>query len=104
MAQNTVVEVGVEWVQLTNANADAITVSNHGSDSVELMGTTGTTAPSLGNPSAGIALEPEVGFINQTLAALFPGIAAVRLWARIPPNTASDLNQIARVFISHSDA
>ena len=81
MAQNTTktIPTGV-WTQLTDANVTAITFQVRPTAfGVFIKGTTGATAPT--NTDGAIYYPPNFGEANVSLADLFPGIAAVRVWA-----------------------
>jgi hypothetical protein len=80
MAQNTHIAVPAEaWTLLTDANVTSLTFQNVGAGAVSIKGTTNTTEPT---DLAGAALYVQgQGERNVALSDLFPGIAAVRVWA-----------------------
>ena len=93
MAQNTTITLTAgEWTQLTNANVNSITFQNIGRYHVFLKGTTDTTPPT--DRSGAIRANPGQGELNAFMSDLFPGIAAVRLWAFC--------DQSVEVFVSHA--
>jgi hypothetical protein len=79
-AQNTTISVAAgTWTQLTDANVTSITFQNKSGYPVFVHGTTDTTAPT--SLAGAIRYNPGQGERNVALADLFPGIAAVRVWA-----------------------
>lgn len=81
MAQNTtkVIPTGA-WTQLTDANVTTITFQVRPTAfGVFIKGTTDATAPT--NTDGAIYYPPNSGEAKVLLSDLFPGIAAVRLWA-----------------------
>jgi hypothetical protein len=83
MPQNTDIVLPKEtWTLLTDANVTQITFQNRGAYYILVKGTTNTTAPTDDNGS--VRYNPGQGELNTLLADLFPGIAAVRLWAWAP--------------------
>lgn len=93
MAQNTDIHLVADtWTELTNANVTSATFQNKGSFSVLVKGTTSASAPTDENGS--IKYHPNEGEPNTALSDLFPGIAAVRLFAKAPKPIS--------VFISHA--
>lgn len=83
MAQNTTVNLASnEWTQLTDADVTAITFQNIGGSHMLVKGTTGATAPT--EFTGCIRYNPGQGELNTALADLFPGIAAVRVYAYSP--------------------
>lgn len=80
MAQNTTITGAIStWVQLTDADVTAITFQNNGSHPVMVKGTTDTTTPT--DFTGAVAYHPSEGERAVAMSDLFPGIAAVRLWA-----------------------
>ena len=93
MAQNTSKTVtGGAWTQLTDADVTAITFQNTGGHEIYIAGTATASAPS--NLDTAIRYNPGQGEANRTLADLFPGISATRVYA-YAHNTGS-------VFVSHA--
>ena len=93
MAQNTTINIpALEWTQLTNANVTSITFQNKSGHPVFVHGTTGATAPT--DRAGAIRYNPGQGERNVELADLFPGIAAVRVWAIADTGVS--------VFVSHA--
>ena len=80
MAQNLNIALPKEtWTQLSNADITALTVQNIGTDDVRIMGTVGAVAPT--DVNDGILLPAGQGIKStDTLAALFPGVAATRVY------------------------
>jgi len=82
MAQDTIIALTAATVtQLTDADATAITFQNRGGSPVWICGTTDATTPTFEVGAAWIKYNPGNGERNVALADLFPGIAAVRVWA-----------------------
>lgn len=80
MAQNTNISITPEtWTQLTDANVTSITFQNRGSSHILVKGTTGATAPT--DDLGAIRYNPGQGERNVSLADLFPGISAARVYA-----------------------
>lgn len=80
MAQHTTVSgLPGAWVQLTNADAANVTFQNLADSAVLISGTTGATAPT--STLGAFSYPPKSGEVKKPLADMFPGIAAVRLWA-----------------------
>jgi hypothetical protein len=80
MAQNTTVTLTPrEWTQLTDADVTSITFQNRAGYPMFVKGTTGATAPT--DATGAIRYNPGQGEVNALMIDLFPGIAAVRLWA-----------------------
>lgn len=101
MAQNDVLEVGADWVQLTDTAATNFTCFVRSGPNIEIMGTNGAVAPTATAEPQGITVELNTGVINKALSDLFPGVTGVdRLYARITPLETE--NALARVFISHA--
>jgi len=93
MAQNTSKTVtGGAWTQLTDANVTSITFQNNGGHEVYIAGTTSAVAPT--NLDTAIKYNPGTGERNIRLSDLYPGIAAVRVYAFAYNNV--------RVFVSHA--
>ena len=83
MPQNTdIVLTAYDWTLLTDANVSTVTFQNRGEYYILVKGTTDTTKPT--NDNGSIRYNPGQGELNTLLADLFPGIAAVRLWAWAP--------------------
>lgn len=90
MAQNATVTVTRTWTQLTNADATSITISNRGSEEIEIMGAASASAPAASDGVVGILMERGTAVVNRTLADLFPGITTpVRVYARTHPGGTS---------------
>ena len=80
MAQNTTTTLtAATWTQLTDADVTTITFQNTGSQYIQIKGTTDATAPT--DATGALRYNPGQGELNTALADLFPGIAAVRVWA-----------------------
>lgn len=80
MAQNATITVPANtWTQLTDADISSITFQNVSGFHVFVKGTTGATAPT--DETGSIRYNPGQGERNVSLSDLFPGIAAVRVWA-----------------------
>ncbi len=93
MAQNTSIELTANtWTQLTDANVTSITFQNGCSNSVLIKGTASAVAPT--DDAGSISYAPGQGELNTALADLFPGVAAVRVYAY------SDVN--GEVMVSHA--
>ena len=83
MPQNTdIVLTAYDWTLLTDDNVSTVTFQNRGEYYILVKGTTDTTKPT--NDNGSIRYNPGQGELNTLLADLFPGIAAVRLWAWAP--------------------
>ena len=83
MAQNAdVVLTADDWTQLTDANVTSITFQNKGTYYMLVKGTTDTTKPT--SDDGAVRYNPGQGERNVALSDLFPGIAAVRVWAYAP--------------------
>jgi hypothetical protein len=80
-AQNLNIALPKEtWTQLSNANITALTVQNIGTDNIRIMGTVGAVAPI--DIDDGILLKPGERINSSvSLAVLFPGVAATRIYA-----------------------
>ena len=93
MPRNTDITIPLAtWTQITDANVTSITFQNKGTFFVIVKGTTDTTAPTDENGS--IRYNPGQGERNVPLSDLFPGVAAVRVWAYSPGGTS--------MMVSHS--
>ena len=80
MAQNTTTTLtAATWTQLTDADVTTLTFQNTGSQYIQINGTTDATAPT--DATGALRYNPGQGELNTALADLFPGIAAVRVWA-----------------------
>jgi hypothetical protein len=80
MAQNTTIALASRtWTQLTNTDATSATFMNLGPATVYIKGTVGATPPT--DTLGGLAYEPGQGELNTSLANMWPGIAATRLYA-----------------------
>lgn len=80
MAQNTTKTLTAGgWTQLTDADVTSITFQNIGGYHVLVKGTTDATAPT--DTTGAVRYNPGQGERNVALSDLFPGIAAVRVWA-----------------------
>lgn len=93
-AKNANVSLDGNW-QLASADSvvTGITVSNLGNEDIKIMGTVGAVAPTTED---GIILKPgdNIGAAT-TLADLFPGVAATRLYAKTDGRPGT-------LFISHA--
>lgn len=97
MAQNTdIVLTAGSWTQLTNANVTSITFQNRSSDFILIKGTTSASAPT--DDDGAIRYNPGQGERNVLLSDLFPGIAAVRVYAYAPTNVTAS----PTIMVSHS--
>ena len=68
------------WIELTTANATAVTFQNIGNYTVYVKGTVGATAPIDANGA--LEFPPAAQAVIYALSDMFPGIAGVnRLWA-----------------------
>lgn len=93
MAQNTDVVLPIAtWTQLTDADVTSITFQNKSGAYILVKGTTGATAPT--DDDGAIRYNPGQGELNTALSDLFPGIAAVRVYAYAPNG--------AEVLVSHA--
>lgn len=93
MAQNTTVDVGSEWVQLTNADiTTTISFQNQGHRKIYVKGTASASAPT--TIDGAIEYEAGMGEAAVSLDDLFPGLSAVRLYAIGGASS-------SRVFVSH---
>ena len=83
MAQNTDIHLVADtWTELTNANVTSITFQNKGSFYVLVKGTTSASAPT--NEDGAIRYNAGQGELDTSLAEMFPGIGALRLFAKAP--------------------
>lgn len=93
MAQNTTIIVPAKtWTQLTDADVTAITFQNTAGYHILVKGATSAVAPT--NDDGAIRYNPGQGERNVFLSELFPGIAAVRVYAYAPTG--------AEVMVSHA--
>jgi uncharacterized protein with WD repeat len=93
MAQNTDISVPKEaWTQLTDADVSSITFQNKSGNFVLIKGTTSASTPT--NADGAIRYNPGQGEPNTSLADMFPGISAVRLYAYAPEG--------ALIMVSHA--
>ena len=93
MAQNTTVSIPEKtWTQLTDADVTAITLQNQSGYHIFVKGTTSASTPT--NADGAIRYNPGQGEPNTSLADMFPGITAVRLYAYAPEG--------ASVMVSHA--
>jgi hypothetical protein len=83
MPQNTdVITEANDWTLLTDADVSSVTFQNRGEYYILVKGTVNTTKPT--NNDGAIRYNPGQGELNTFLSDMFPGIAAVRLWALSP--------------------
>lgn len=89
-AHGNVTVPAATWTQLTSDDATTVTFFNLGANPIYIEGTTSAVAPTT---MTGVVYPSLAGERGVSLSSLFPGIAAVRLYAysHIP----------ATVFISH---
>jgi hypothetical protein len=80
------------WLQLTDNDVTSITFQNKSGVDIWVAGTTSASAPS--NKLTAIKYGPGQGERLATLADLFPGISAVRVYAYTDSN--------GEVFVSHA--
>lgn len=93
MAQNTDVTLPIAtWTQLTDADVTAITFQNKSGNYIFVKGTTSASAPTDGDGA--VRYNPGQGERDVFLSELFPGIAAVRVYAYAPTG--------AEVMVSHT--
>jgi hypothetical protein len=82
MAQNTTLPVPARtWTQITDADVSSITFQNASGYGIQIKGTTDATTPT--DDAGTVIYGPGQGERNVALSDLFPGIAAVRVWAYI---------------------
>ena len=95
MANTDIVLPNNVWTLLTDGNVSALRVQNIGEDVIQIQATSGTTAPT--SAAGSIWLNPGEGqAADQTLVALFPGVAsAARVWGR-------PLNAASKASVSHA--
>jgi len=93
MAQNTDVVLPIAtWTQLTDADVTSITFQNKSGNFIFVKGTAGASAPT--DDDGAVRYNPGQGERNALLSDLFPGIAAVRVYAYAPTG--------AEVMVSHA--
>lgn len=93
MAQNTTTTLAAQtWTQLTDADVTNITFQNISGYHVMVKGTTSAVAPT--DDAGAIRYNPGQGERNISLSDLFPGIAAVRVYAYAPDG--------AEIMVSHA--
>ena len=93
MAQNTDVVLPIAaWTQLTNADVMAITFQNKSGNYILVKGATSASTPT--NDDGALRYNPGQGERDVFLSELFPGIAAVRVYAYAPTG--------AEVMVSHA--
>ena len=93
MAQNTTTALtGGTWAQLTDADVTSITFQNIGKNYILVKGTTSASAPT--DADGAIRYNPGQGELNAALSDMFPGLAAVRVYALCFQPTS--------VFVSHA--
>jgi hypothetical protein len=93
MAQNTDVTLPIAtWTQLTDANVTSITFQNKSGNYILVKGTTSASAPT--DDDGAVRYNPGQGERDVFLSELFPGIAAVRVYAYAPTG--------AEVMVSHA--
>lgn len=79
MAKNDSVSLVADaWTQLTDDDCTRITVVNEGPDTVWVSGTTSASAPS---DKSGAYPIPPGQSVSDDMTALWPGLAAVRVYA-----------------------
>jgi hypothetical protein len=80
MAQQTDISVPAQtWTQVTDADVTSITFQVRANDAVYIKGTTGAVAPT--DTTGAIVYWSGQGELNKSLSDMFPGIAAVRVYA-----------------------
>lgn len=96
MAQNTTITVNKDsWTLLTDSNISAATWQVSGANAVRIVGTAGATQPS-STSQDGIIYEVREGETTlRTLADIFPGVTATRLYGK-------SIGGGSKVFISHA--
>ena len=93
MAQNTDITLPIAaWTQLTDADITVITFQNKSGNFIFVKGTASATAPT--DDNGAIRYNPGQGELKTSLADLFPGISATRLYAYAPTG--------AEVMVSHA--
>lgn len=94
MPQNTTVQIGNTWTQITDGDVTSITFQNRGSLEMEVIATPNTTAPA--ESAVGLIYGGGQGEANRLLSDLFPGITAPRrVWCRAMSGT-------RQVFVSNA--
>jgi hypothetical protein len=79
MTQQTRVYVpAATWTQITDGDVTSVTFQVHGNDAIKLKGTTGAVAPT--NDLGSLTYRSGQGESAIALAALFPGLSAVRIY------------------------
>ncbi|MEL6100487.1 MAG: hypothetical protein AAFR68_04130 [Pseudomonadota bacterium] len=95
MARNEDIDLGIEWVLLTNSAVASVVAVNKGPNIALLMATNGTNPPS-NNDEDGIPIDPRIGVLTLTLSEMFPGVSgADRLYGRAQGGT-------TKIFVSHA--
>ena len=93
MAQNTTLTVPANtWTLITSNDVSALTFHNQSYYMLQVKGTAGATPPA--NFDASIEYEAGQGEINASLAELWPGIAATRVYVFC--------TNICKVMVSHT--
>lgn len=69
------------YTELTNANTTAITFQNISGRRILVKGTAGTSAPT--DDAGALWYEHGQGEANTALSDLWPGMTALRVWAKI---------------------
>ena len=96
MARNETLKIGqYEWTQLTNADITSAVFQVNGAHNVMIAGTVGEVAPTSRKDGLIFPADSFEGEASRSLADLFPGISATRLYAK-------SLNGGSSVFISHA--
>lgn len=94
MTQNTTVSLVEDtWTQLTDGDVTAITFQVQRGDDVLVKGTVGAVAPT--DNDGAVLYNTGQGEKNATLADLFPGVAATRVYA-------NSLSGEGRVMVSNA--
>jgi hypothetical protein len=101
MSQDTTIEVGPEWVELTNSDVtdSSLTFQNIGARAVYVAAVVDPAVPDA--EDEGFIFAPLQGESGRSLADLFPGVAgANRLYSRtVSDSTASSP---VKVKVSHA--
>ena len=93
MAKNETETVGQDfWTEITDNDVSSATFQVTGPNDVRIIGTVGAAVPT--STDDGIIYPSGEGETLRTLAELFPGIVATRLYAK-------SLTANSKVFISH---
>ena len=80
MAQNTQITASLDWVEVTDADIQSITIQNKGGNGLEITATSGD-APDI--DAGSISLDAGQIIINEFLSDLFAGVAGpVRVFVR----------------------